>query len=787
MVRPSLALVAVVSVGLGVGSLTAVYGITRSLLDQDMTAVQRSDGLVSIYFHAAQYRYGSPSYAHYTEFHDLQDVFSEMTEFSRQQAVISTDEWAERMNLEMTEGNYFGVLGVAPALGRVLGPDDDEPGAARVVMLGYDVWQDHYAGDPDILDRPLRVNGDTYRIVGILPQGFIGLTRDWVSPPQVWVTLRPFTSLSAESRRSNLGPIIARLRPGESVDSANARLALVPGRLSRDPADVWEINGIEALPVAQTRVWPGRRAETSRLLNMLAVVAGLILLTASFNVANFLIARFSSRRQELATRLALGATRARIARALLAEAVLIALGAGLVSLLVSVLLLRWLSQVPSVFLRIQLALESGFDMRFMAIAVMVLVASTISFGLIPAILISVQTPFGQLKHTRAQVGWNTRRFASRQMLLTGQIALAVVLTVTAGLYVRSFAKIAELDPGYSTESILLTNLLAQALTREERMPFYRTLFSRLEDNPNVVAATIGSTPPFTIGRGFVELPGDPNVSVEAGATAVAPRFFETQGVGLVAGREFRDTDDPNDGVILNSVLAEELWPQENAIGRSIRLNYEDKDRVVMGVVGIQRCRDMKDPPSPCYWVPFSYTSAAGYLRIRTRGDPMAFLPELRRLLNELHPDAALAYLNTVDGHLARLIGADRTSAVMAGANALLGILMVAASCFSVLLSMVRESAREIAIRLAIGATPAAVTRQVVARAILFAVVGAGVGAVGAFLVGKMLATQLFGVSPTDYRVFLLSVLGIIVIAALCSYWPARYAAGTDPATTLKYE
>jgi hypothetical protein len=324
------------------------------------------------------------------------------------------------------------------------------------------------------------------------------------------------------------------------------------------------------------------------------------------------------------------------------------------------------------------------------------------------------------------------------------------------------------------------------ITAERGTAFYQTLLSSLNAMPDVVAATIGWNPPFAIGRNLMSDPAQGTAAIPINSTAAAPRFFETHGVRVVAGREFDDSvDDRRRAVIVNAALADTLWPRESAIGRTVL--YGSEQRVVVGVVAEGQCNDLLGEPHPCAWRPFPMGSSSGYLRIRTRGAPMDFVPSLRQLVHDLNPDVAVAEEISLAGWVRELTASFRISAWISAALAVLCLALVVIGCVSLFLSMVRDSVREIAIRMALGASHVALTTRIVVQGAAVTVAGIIVGTGGAFVVSRQIQYQLYRIEPTDPLTFVAIPILILCIGLVSMCWPALLATRTDPAACLRSE
>jgi predicted permease len=782
-------LLAVLTAGIAIGATTAVYTTVDWLLDRPPGGVVEPDRLVTLRATDGQLTL-TFAFPQYEAIRDAQDVFSSLAAYAKIPGVLSTDTRSDQVVFEFVTGNYFPMLGLRPAHGRVILPDDDAAGGMPGVLLSHELWQSRFGGDPEAVGRRITLNGQPCLVLGVLPREFEGYSLSWNGPTGVWLPMQSYPALFGGSnmltRTGQAGiffPLIGRLRPDVSLEMAEQRAQAWVPHLTPGAGDQFIPSRIVALPSSDTRI--GARELTREFFGVLLGVCTLVLLAACFNIANFLIGRAVSRRRELAVRAAIGATRWHIARQLLVEALVIGLSAGAVGTAVAVLLIRMSAAMPNIFFGVPVTTEAVIDGRLAAVSVALGVLSAFLFGLMPAALASVRNPFVDLKNPKPGWSWSGIRVSTRQLLMVLQVALSVVLASTAGLYTHSLATIASLDSGYaSPEQVLVVGVVPDGLSRAQRERFYERLFAGLHAMPGVVSASVGWNPPYSIGRNFISLPGRDDPPIEAGATAVSPRFFETMGIRVVAGREFDDSaDDLQHGVIINSILAHRLWPNQSAVGQ--RVMYGQQERTVIGVTAELRCRDLLGPPEPCSYQ--SFPSSGGYLRVRVQGDPMAFVPRLRALVHDLDLLVALAEEKTLASYVRDLTAAQHMSAIATMTLAVLGIVMLAAGCMSLFVSMVRDSVREIAIRMALGATTGRLTRRVLTQGAMVTLAGLAVGVVASRAVATRIADRLHGVSAWDPLPWMAALTLIALVSLASVYVAAVLAARTDPARLLRAE
>ncbi len=683
-------LIAVLTVGIGIGSMTAIYCFSQFLFNQNVAGARHSEHLavVVVNYKNARSNRAANTYTHYLELKERQSTFTDLAHYFRFETVVATDDVAEQVTVETVSGNYFQVLEVNAALGRTLELEDDRDGAEMVAMVGHAVWQGRFGGRPDILGKRVALNGIPTRIVGVAPRNFIGIDLDYFSAPSFWVTLHfPFQAPALRSLPSARllattagGATVGRLRPGLDAKGGAANLNSLTANLT--PVGPRTVDRISVIPVGKARIDPGQQSRTNLRLNIFFAVSAMVLLGSCFNVANFLITRSTARRREFAIRLSLGASRLRLMQQLLTEAMLISICSGAAGVILASALLRTFGTTVSGFLGIPLTTQVSFDPSAYGIAGMLVLVSTLVFGTIPTMLASLRNPVEDLKN--AKPTWTPAgfRLSLRQALLVLQVALAVMLAVTAGLYARSLYNISRIDTGYGDGATLLARVTYRSITSTEgRQVFVTELLDRLRNHPEVANVTAVPATPFGFNAAQVTLAENPNRTIDTGATQVGSGFFGTSGIRLIAGREFDGSQSDRDrGVIINKALAESLWPNQNGIGRVLYQN--GIPRSVIGVVAFDRCFGLLASPGPCLWTPFVPQGFQVYLRLHTRRDPGHFTPELRRILWEMRQDVAVTDVETFDAHVAALTGNQRTSAVISSVLAFVGIARVAIGSFS---------------------------------------------------------------------------------------------------------
>jgi predicted permease len=787
--------IAVLSLGMTVGGAAATYFVANWLLHRSAHHVQMPDQLVGLWLtekgRREEVKRGF-SYPQYLAMRDVQDAFSDIAAYAKVSGPVGTSVGAAEEVQEFVTGSYFSLLGVRPYLGRLIGPDDDVDGASPVAVVSHAYWESRFGGDPRAIGASLLLGRDVARVIGVLPADFEGYSLDWNGPTQVWLPMRSAKTLQGMAGMLTMNQtffmIMGRLRPGfdkrEADERAQAWIPRLPSVVTTD----FTPNAIYTEPEREMRI--ARRAQAQDFLGTILVVFGLIVLAAGFNVINFLMGRAAVRRREMAIRVALGSSRARLLRLASAEATIFAVGVAAVGLCTAIGA-TWLTRrLPDVILGLPrwaspLSTAGAVDGK------MIGGAAAVGFGLatIIGLLGAVDTyrdPFSSMKRTRRGWSWSSRRPTVRQVMLTAQIGLATALAVTSVLFARSLAResgmrTAQTDPS----SVLMARMLPMTMPHDRMAVFYRELINRLEEAPGVRSVALSFNKPYAGGRGAVAPMTEPSRSFTLPAATVGPRYFATYGIPVVAGREFDALDSAGTAAVVNRRLAERLWPGSDPVGRSFL--WKGKERTVIGVVAWERCRDPLSEPTPCVWLPMPFNLGLGEaeVTVRTVGPSGSFTPTLREIVREVGPDVAVTESQPLDSFLASFTRPARATATLAVSLAVLGLSLLAMGCAELFLSMVRQSVREIAVRMAVGAAPARIAATVAARGSVLLGVGAVCGMAMVRLLAPHLSHRLYGITPADPFSYTAGALVVVIVGVTSVLYAARQAAWTAPFDHLR--
>ena len=795
---------AVLSLALGIGLNTAIFTLVNTLFLNPLP-VDRASELVAVF--TVDAKNSSPfgnllqtSYQNYKDYRDTNSVFTGLAAYSFPLAVTATvGSSPEPLFLEMVTGNYFEVLGVRPARGLLFGPDDDRvPGASPKIVLAYNVWQRRYGSAPDMIGKSITVNGAPFTVVGIAPNGFHGVNS--LFGPDGWVPTMMYNQvLSAQfrgwmdERRALVFSLAGRLKPGVTMPQASANLAVIAKSLEQTYPLPNEGRSASLMPLAQATIFPGVREGLMAGTALLMTIVGLVLLIACSNIANLLLARATSRRQEIAVRLALGASRARLIRQLMTESVLLGLFGGLFGLVVAYWArnLIWSTRPPFFALNF---VDPELDTRVLIFALVISVLTGVLFGLVPALASSKSDVVTAIKDQSRAAGRRRRTFGLANMLIVAQVALSLVALITAALFLRSSRAAANIDPGFDTQhvALMLVSPGQQGYDVDHSQQFFRAVSERVNAIPGVRSATWATNLPLFGGNSrsvFIE--GHEQERQMAGiltlVNSVDTRFFETTGIAMLQGRDFTDADraDTQPVAIINEAMARKYWPNDSAIGKRFRFYTEKEYREVVGVVKTVKYVTLGEAPQAAAYFPLRQSqNDTMILYARAAGDPTSILGAMQQQIRAIDQHVPIQNAQRVRDVIDQSLWAVNLGA---GLLAVFGVLALALACiglYGVMAYSVGQRTQEIGLRMALGAEPGRVLGLVMRQGLTL--VGAGVvaGLAGAFGVSRLISSLLFG-SASDPVAFIGAALALVLVASIASAVPARRASRVDPLKALR--
>ena len=778
---PLAALVIIASLALGIGVNTAVFSFVDAVQFKALP-FEDEDSLVDVHeWSATELCAGCGVGTSYPGFRDWQSMaqsFSALEAYVELRIAVSGGADPERLGAARVSAGLFRLLGVSPALGRPFDAHDDRVDAPPVALVSDVVWTRRFGARADALGETIRIDGIDHTIVGVMPRGF-----RFPEFAHVWVPLAPASRAWTRTDRS-LG-VIGRLREGTAIEQARAEMRTIGAALEQaHPATNarWTAN------VSSLRADMTEETATASLVLMAAV--GFVLLIACANVANLLLVRTSDRRREIAMRLALGATRGRIVRLVVAESLVLSAIGGAAGLLLAL----WAAQaiVAGLATEAPYWIRFGVDARVVAFAVALTTGTGVICGVLPALRASREDPQSALKDGATSSGGLRGRITSN-VLAVSQLALSLILLAAAGLLVKTVAKTFAFDPGYDASRLVVGDVplsgpryaapgqdrvFAMAVVEHlERIPGVRATVFR-----NVFFAGFGGTRRTVDVDGLAVVPDGASPTFYA---AVTPAYFRTYGVTFVEGRDFAPSGE-RDVAVLNESMARGVWPSQPAVGQRIRFGRDNPWMTVIGVV-----RDFGGGPlgggrSPFAYVPFEAgTGRDVSVAAASDGDTAALMREVRAAVRAADSDQPLEGLQSAEQAMASWAAPARFIGILMATLALVALGLAAMGTYGVMAYGVSQRTRELGIRVALGASGAQVGRMVLRSALRLAAGAVALGIPGAFATTRMLEGVLFGTSPTDPLVFTLATLGLIAVALLASWHPARRAARVDPVTALR--
>jgi putative ABC transport system permease protein len=805
--KPTYSAIAILTLALGIGANTAIFSVVNTVLLEPLPFPE-PDRVMALGQQTAQNRVALSQFS----FRNFADLREQSTSFDRLAAyyninlTLTGNREAQLLRGAVATADLFPLLGISPALGRTFLPEEDAAGGGpggRPAILSWQAWQDHFGGDTAVIGRTVDLNNSQFTIVGVMPAGF----RFPIQPQatEVWIS----TALDNE-RPSGPGAImeargyrgwraIGRLKPGVTVEQAQAEAALVAAGLAAGFPDANKDLGIGVRPLLESIV--GNLRPT--LLLLLGAVA-FVLLIACVNVANLLLERAISRQREIKVRLALGASGARIVRQLLTESVLLAGLGGIAGMMLA----SWGTDLivalsPESLARVA---ETELDARVLAFTALVSLMTGIIFGLAPAVLIANTNLAESLKEGRRGATASVQTNRTRSLLVVAEVALALVLLVGAGLLINSFVRLQQVAPGFDPGQTLAFNVApsaARTSTPQQIAGFYEELTAQLKALPGVVNASVvfqlplagsGASTSVAI-EGKAEYPADrPSVVIHM----AGPDYFKTMGIPIVKGREFTARDNLNAPpvLIINEALARQYFPNEDPLGKRIApgfstLPVRDDDsgmREVVGVAADVKHQNLQGAPQPeIYFAQSQMPMSAMTVVMRTAGDPRALQRAVRGVVQGLDRNAPVYTVRTVEEILDRSVATPRFNTLLIGLFAAVALILTMVGLYGVMSCAVSENTQQIGIRVALGAQRSDVFKLIVGQGVILTIAGVVIGLGAAYGLTRLMSSLLFGVGSTDPWTFTGVALLLLLVAAMACYLPARRAMKVDPMTALRYE
>jgi putative ABC transport system permease protein len=786
---PGFSLVAILALAIGIGANTAIFSVVNTLLLEKLPYAD-ADRLAVVWEHnlPRDRRNNVVSPGNFIHWREMNQVFQDIGAIGMTFNVTLTgDGEPEELPMQLVSAQFFPIVGVQPAMGRWFTMEEDRP-RSRIAVISDRLWRRRFGADPNILQRPITIQGNPYNVVGVMPSGFSFLDKR----VELWLPI----GFPAEARtpRGRWISVVGRLKPGVSLDQADADMKRVAGDLTQRFPDF--NTGWTARVVGLREQLTG---DVKPALFVLLGAVAFVLLIACANVANLLLARATARQRELAVRAALGAGRVRLVRQLGAESLVLAAAGGAGGLLLAWWALHFLRIVASEQLPVQRLESVGIDGRVLLFTAAASLLSGLVFGIVPALSAAGSALTDALKEG-GRTGSGARGKRARSAFVVIEIALALVLLVGAGLMVRSFARLLDVNPGFDPERTVTMRLNLPGVrydSEAKSTQFFDRLFTGIDALPGVRAAgAISFLPLAGLGSATsyvpVGLPAPPRGQEPVADVRVIDHdYLSAMGIPLLRGRLFNplDGNDAKNRVLVNETLARKHWPNEDAIGKKIKISWsDDREDEIIGVVGDVRYTSLDAAARPTtYWPYLRNVYGTMTVAVRTSGDASQVVNSIVTLVRQQDPLLAVSDIQTMDEVMAESVAQRRLTTMLLGIFAGAALLLAAVGIYGVIAYSVTQRFQEIGIRIALGAQNSHVLRMIVGQAAWLAAAGIALGATGAFLLTRLMAGLLFEVQPTDPVTFAAVALILGGVALLASYVPGRRAMRVDPVVALRAE
>ena len=803
---PAFTFFAVLTLSLGIGASTTVFTVVNTLLLHPLS-VRDPSHLICLYATdlEAHTQSGSLlpiSYPNLQDYQTRNSVFTDLGGFSPSMVMTLTENTgSERFFGQLVTQGYFGALGISPTKGRFFLPQEiSAPGSAAVAVLSYNAWKIRFDGAPEVIGKILDINGTSFTVVGVAPKGFLGVSA--VFGPDVWlpatmaqqVLPAPMRDVLRE-RGKPLFQTVARLKPGIRRDQAEASLQPLAAALRQQYPDANAGHTIAVRPIT-TALYSTTGGERGLAIvsTVLLVIVGLVLLIACSNVANLLMARAVSRRQEIAVRLAIGASRGRLLRQLLTESVLLGVFGGIAGLGVGYEGCRflWSLRPPEVARNL---VDPKLDGAVFLFALLLSLATGLIFGVVPSLRASKTGLVASLKEETHVAGLAGRSARFQKTLLTGQVALSLVSLIAASLFLRAVQRAYAIDPGFDDQhlAVFMMNPEQVGYDAVRLKDFRRDVADRVARLPGVAAVSWASNMPFwsSPSRGILiqgQEQDRKSETISTVADTVDLDYFKTMRIPLLQGRAFTDAD--QDGslpvVIVNENLARRFWPNGNAIGQHLRLTGNTITRQIVGVVKTSNYSNLGEAPQPCLYLPMRQNPGSdAILYVRTARDPALVLESVQSQIRDTDPKVEVTDIRTGAKIMDQVLWNARMVLGMLGVFGLLALALASVGLYGILAYTVSGRRREIGVRMALGASRASVLRLVLRQGMMLVFIGAGIGLVLALFIGRAFSRMLFGLSPADPLSLAGAAAALILVAMVACYLPAQAASRMDPMRALR--
>jgi putative ABC transport system permease protein len=797
--NPGFTLIAILTLALGIGVNTAIFSVVYGVLMRPLPYTNGGQ-LVILQQKAGQGNAANIAFSpkEIFDYRDQNHTLASVVEHHTMFFLLLGKDSAERVQTAVVSANFFDVLGVRPLLGRTFVAHDEEKDSDAVLVLSYKYWQTRHGGDPNIVGKVFQMNNRPHTVIGVLPP-----IPEYPAPSDVYMPTSqcPFRSAprTIENRRARFMNVFGRLKPGVPLDRARADLSTIARQLERTYPDAYPKDYGYAIAATSLQDELTRKARTTFLV--LLAAAGFVLLIACANVANLLLARLLKVERELAIRTALGASRTRLVRQLLTESVLLSVAGGALGLLLAPTTLTLLVKFAEHFTT--RASEVRIDAPVLIFTFLMSIATGLVFGLAPAFS-SGQHSSEALKQGSGRTTSTRARRRLRGALVIAQVAVSFMLLIGAGLMIRSFIKLQQVNPGFNPDRLLTMRLSANFSRLTQAAQFKAlgdNILRRMQSIAGVQSVALASNFPFDP-AGIVSGPGAIGFEIEGrpiskgelaplvDTTTVSAQYFDAIRQPLLKGRLFTDHDDATalPAAIVNETMARHRWPNADPIGKRVTFDRGEHWTTIIGIVGDTKEYGLDQQVRDEIYSPTAQNGGfAGRLVVRTAADPLVMSSLVRAALHDIDSQLAVDHMDSVRNLEAQSMTTPRVTTILLGIFAGLALLISACGIGAVMALSVRQRSQELGIRIALGAAPGSVVRMVVRQGLLLAMVGTAAGIAGAIALTRLLSALLYDTSPTDGFTFIAVSVLFLSIAALACFIPARQVTTIDPLIALRQE
>jgi len=802
---PGFTSVAVIVLALGIGANTAIFTVVNAVLLRPLPYPD-SDRLVMLWETNPRFQIGVDTlpvtHGNFMDWREQNSVFEYVSALGVGRWNLTGSGEPERISGASVSPNFFRLMGTEPKLGRAFRDDEEKPGAGKVVVISHSLWQRRFAGEPGVIGKPMTLDGESYTVIGVAPEGFqFPRAKDLpyfvavATQTDVWRPMTLGDDFVNKSRANHQLSVMAKLKRGVTREQAQTEMTAIAERLERSYPDSNQGIGVKVVPLNEQVVGNVRPA-----LWVLMGAVALVLLIACANVANLLLARSSARQKEIAIRTALGASRSRVVRQLLTEDLLLSMTAAVTGTLLSLWGIKAMLSLSRETL--PRAYEISVDLRVLGFTVVIALLTSVLFGLTPALQASKINLSESLKEGSRGLAGGRHSNHVRSAMVISEVALSLVLLIGAGLMIKSLSSLLKVDPGFKPNDTLTMQIAllgSKYPAASQQIAFFRDVTHRVETLPGVQSVGLISSAPLSGGvyAGGFSIEGRVATSetddLVADRRMVSPEYFNALGIPLLKGRGFTDRDDKAaTGVaIVSQSWARRFLPNEEPLDKRIKLGGRDSTRPWLSIVGIAgdvRDTALESDARPCVYLPYpQFPSSSMTLVVRAAFDPKPLMPAIRDEVWAVDKDQPVTEVKTMDQYVADSVSPRRLNATLLAIFASLALVLASVGIYGVMAYSVTQRTHEIGIRVALGAQSSDVIKLVVGHGMALVVVGVMIGLAGALALTRVMTSLLFGVSATDPITFAgVSVL-LVAIALLASYIPARRATKVDPMIALRCE